>query len=140
MGFGVFSMLFAAALLAQEKSAAKTPTYYRDVLPLMRQHCQVCHRAGGIAPMAFETYKETRAYTAAIDVATRNRSMPPWFAEKGVGKFSNNPSLSDEEIARLAAWVKAGAPEGASSDAPPERRWREKWTIPGPDVEVKMTQ
>ncbi len=133
-------LCLAAALPTQEKVAVKTLTYYRDVLPLMRQHCQMCHRACGIAPMAFETYTGARAYAAAIELVTKNRSMPPWFAEKGIGKFSNDPSLNDVEIALLSAWVKAGAPEGNLSEAPPERKWTGRWTIPAPEVEVKMAQ
>ena len=88
--------------------------------------------------MAFESYKETRAYAAAIETATQKQTMPPWFAEKGVGEFSNDPSLNKEEIALLAEWVKAGAPEGNPSDAPPPRKWAGRWTIPAPDVEIKM--
>ena len=140
MSLGVFLIYFAATHPMQEKTAEKAPTYYRDVLPLLQQHCQVCHRAGGIAPMAFETYKETRAYAAAIENATQKRSMPPWFVEKGIGTFSNDPSLTGEEIARLAGWVKAGAPEGNLSDAPVLRKWTGRWTIPAPDAEIKMPQ
>ena len=90
--------------------------------------------------MAFETYKETRAYAAAIETATQKRTMPPWFAEKGVGEFSNDPSLGTGEVALLAEWVKAGAPEGNASDAPLARNWSGRWTIPAPDVEISMTQ
>ncbi len=137
---GVGLLCFAAGMPAQKKAAEKTPTYYRDVLPLMQRHCQACHRVGGIAPMTFETYKETRGYAAAIARATEKRSMPPWFAEKGVGRFSNDPSLSEEEIARLAEWAKAGMPEGAAAEAPRAPKWTGRWTIPAPDVEVKMVQ
>jgi Copper type II ascorbate-dependent monooxygenase, C-terminal domain len=115
-------------------------TFYRDVLPILQDHCQVCHRAHGIAPMAFETYDQTRPYAAAIHVATQNRTMPPWFAEKGIGKFSNDPSLSDAQIAMLAAWAQAGAPEGNANDAPPPRKWAGRWTIPNPDLTVSMTE
>ena len=128
----------AATQPIRGKAAEKTPTYYKDVQPIVQQHCQVCHRIGGIAPMAFESYKETRAYAAAIETATQKQTMPPWFAEKGVGEFSNDPSLNKEEIALLAEWVKAGAPEGNPSDAPPPRKWAGRWTIPAPDVEIKM--
>jgi Copper type II ascorbate-dependent monooxygenase, C-terminal domain len=114
-------------------------TFYKDVLPILQGHCQVCHRAGGIAPMAFETYEQTRRFAAAIRLATQNRSMPPWFAERGIGNFSNDPSLSDGEIALLAAWAEAGAPPGNASDAPPPRKWEERWTIPKPDLAVAMT-
>src|SRR5271169_4994308 len=105
----------------------------------MQQHCQVCHRSGGIAPMAFETYDDTRRYGAAIQLATQNHSMPPWFAEKGIGQFRNDPSLSDEEITTIAAWVKANAPAGDPADAPPRRKWTGRWTIPFPDQEIRMT-
>ena len=90
--------------------------------------------------MALETYEETRRYAAAIRVATQNHSMPPWFAEKGIGKFSNDPSLSDYEIAVLAAWAEARAPEGNAADAPPAREWAARWTIPAPDVTVTMSE
>ncbi len=66
--------------------------------------------------------------------------MPPWFAEKGIGQFKNDDSLSDEEIAMLAAWVKAGSPAGESADAPAPRKWTGRWTIPAPDLEVKMSK
>ncbi|HKM67259.1 MAG TPA: hypothetical protein VJX70_08845 [Candidatus Acidoferrum sp.] len=118
----------------------RPPTFYRDVLPLLQAHCQVCHRAGGIAPIAFESYERTRGYAAAIQMATQNRSMPPWFAENGVGHFSNDPSLDDEEIAMLAAWAAAKAPPGNPADAPPPKKWADRWTIPAPDLEIKMAE
>lgn len=139
-GLCVFLMGFVAAEMAFGQAAEKTPTYYRDVLPLVQEHCQVCHRAGGIAPMAFETYKETCAYADAIALTTQQRSMPPWFAEKRVGKFANDPSLSEKEIALLGAWVRAGGPAGALADAPPTRKWKGRWTIPAPELAIKMTK
>jgi len=123
----------------QDKAKDTAPTYYGEVLPLLQRRCQVCHRNGGIAPMAFETYEQARRYSAAIRVATQNRSMPPWFAERGIGAFANDDSLSDGEIAMLAAWGKAGAPVGNSVDAPAARNWTGRWTIAAPDLEVKMT-
>jgi len=116
------------------------PSYYRDVSPVLEEHCQVCHRAGGIAPMALETYDETRRYAEAIRTATQNRTMPPWFAEKGIGKFSNDPSLSDGEIATLANWTAAGEPAGNPGDAPPAKKWTGRWTIPAPDMTVTMKE
>jgi len=115
-------------------------TFYRDVLPIMQEHCQVCHRAKGIAPMAFETYEQTKPYAQAIRTAAENRTMPPWFAEKGIGRFSNDPTLTDEQIAMLRAWADENAPAGNVSDGPPRRRWAERWTIPDPDVTVTMSE
>jgi len=134
--------LIGCAMLAAQQRATptKAPTFYRDVLPLLQQRCQVCHRNGGIAPMAFETYKESRAYAGPIAEAVLSRRMPPWFAEKGVGHFANDPSLTDGEIALLAAWAAGKAPAGNSADAPPARKWADRWTIPAPDLEIRMTE
>ena len=40
--------------------------------------------------------------------------MPPWFADPRYGKFSNDPSLSPQQIATIADWVDAGAPAGSA--------------------------
>jgi hypothetical protein len=40
--------------------------------------------------------------------------MPPWFIEKNIGiqNFYDDVSLSDEEVALIAAWADSGAPVG----------------------------
>src|SRR5277367_3409756 len=110
LAFGALAS--AAPLVLQAPATSTAPTFYRDVLPILEAHCQECHRAGGIAPMAFENYEQTRDFAAAIRVATANKTMPPWFGEAGIGKFSNDPSLSAEQIATLAAWAMSQAPAG----------------------------
>jgi hypothetical protein len=66
--------------------------------------------------------------------------MPPWFADARIGKFSNDSSLSEGQIATLAGWAKGGAPEGDQQDAPATKHWSESWTIPEPDLIVKMAE
>ena len=90
--------------------------------------------------MGLETYEETRRYAGAIRAAAEKRTMPPWFAERGVGTFSNDPSLSDGEIAVLAAWAKENAPAGNASEAPVARKWTGRWTIPAPELILGMTE
>lgn len=124
----------------QTSSTAAPPTFYKDVLPILQEHCQKCHRAGEIAPMPLVTYSETYLYAAAIQKKTSAREMPPWFADPGVGKFADDPSLTPEQIATLAAWVRAGAQKGNPKDAPPPRHWAEGWIIPQPDDVVTMTK
>jgi hypothetical protein len=123
---------------AQERLAKEPPTFYRDVLPILRRHCQDCHRGGGIAPMPFETYEQTRPFAGAIAHAAQDKSMPPWFADASVGRFSNDPSLTAEQISTLAAWAAANAPSGDERDAPPPRQWAQSWSIPKPDLILKM--
>jgi hypothetical protein len=129
---------FLSGRKLQSPKTNATPTFYHDVLPILERHCENCHRAGGIAPMAFETYRDSRPYAEAIRNATQDKSMPPWFAVEGIGRFSNDPSLTESELATLAAWAKAKAPEGDAHGAPPPLHWAESWTIPQPDLVVKM--
>jgi mono/diheme cytochrome c family protein len=133
-------LLYLHGAFAQVAPAKRSPTYYRDVLPILQEHCQSCHRAGGIAPMPFETAQQTRPYAGAIRRAALEKSMPPWFADTNVGRFSNDSSLTSEQIAILAAWVEAQAPIGEERDAPPARTWAESWSIPQPDLVLKMPQ
>jgi hypothetical protein len=131
-------LLWESGSAARRQNSPSPPTFYRDVLTILQEHCQSCHRAGGIAPTAFETYEQTKPYAAAIHLATQNRTMPPWFADPSVGHFSNDPSLTAAELATLQAWVEAKAPAGELHDAPPPRKWAQSWTIPQPDLVVKM--
>jgi hypothetical protein len=126
--------------LVQNAPTTNPPTFYRDVLPILERHCQGCHRSGGIAPMPFERYEETRPFAEAIRRATQEKSMPPWFADPNVGKFSNDPSLSPAEIATLAAWVAGKSPAGEAKNAPQPRQWAEGWSIPKPDLVLTMPQ
>lgn len=90
--------------------------------------------------MALEIYAGTRPYAAAIRDSAQKRTMPPWFAEKGIGRFSNDPSLSDSEIATLSAWAETNVSAGRPGDAPPARKWSGRWTIPDPDLVVTMAE
>jgi len=116
----------------------QTPTFYRDVLPILQEHCQSCHHPNAIAPMPFATYDQTRPWAYAIREQVLSKKMPPWFADPRFGRFSNDPSLTPDQIATLSSWADAKAPAGQRRDAPPTRRWVEGWSIPAPDRVVQM--
>jgi hypothetical protein len=52
-GVGVVTLLFASGASAQV-------TFNTDVLPILQQRCQTCHRPGEIGPMPLITYQGTR--------------------------------------------------------------------------------
>ncbi len=129
-----------SAIAAGQNSDSTKPrlTFYRDVLPILQSHCQSCHRNGGISALALETFEQAQRKDAAIAAAAANRTMPPWFANPKIGHFSNDSSLSEQEIATLIAWSEAGAPAGDPHDAPAPRHWNAGWNIPEPDKIVQM--
>ena len=123
-------LLAAASTLC----AAPSATFYKDVLPILQNRCQECHRSGEIGPMALITYKETRPWAKSIREVIRTKKMPPWFADPAHGRFSNDRSLTQKEIDTLVAWADAGAPEGDKKHAPALRAWQAGWQIPAPDM------
>ncbi len=80
-------------LIAIAQASAGSPTFCKDVLPLLQQHYQVCHRAGEAAPMPLLDYATARPWARAIKDAVLTRKMPPWFADLQIGKFLNDPPL-----------------------------------------------
>jgi hypothetical protein len=117
---------------------AAAPTFYRDVLPILQAHCQGCHRPGQIGPMPLESYMQVKPFAARIEQVTASRMMPPWFADKCCGHFSNDPSLTPQELTTLSAWAQSHAPAGDVKDAPPPRVWTTGWNIETPDAVFTM--
>src|ERR1700688_4229350 len=123
--FAGLGMLLCLAGLAAQTSDQKTaqapsaPTFYKDIVPILEDKCQSCHRSGEPAPMPLVTYDQTRPWAGKIAAAVEMKMMPPWFADPQYGHFANDPSLNAQQVAALAAWADAGAPAGKASDAPP---------------------
>jgi len=90
--------------------------------------------------MPFLSYAETRPWAKAIREQVVAHKMPPWFADPAYGHFANDRSLSESEIAMLAAWVNNGAPAGEPKDAPAPREWPQGWNIGTPDAVFEMPQ
>src|SRR5437763_16047543 len=91
---------FRHSVLANSPS----PTFYKDVLPLLQEHCQMCHRAGEIAPMPLITFRQVRDYAGKIKEMTSAKVMPPCFADPRYGYFSNDNTLKQEQIATIGSW------------------------------------
>jgi len=121
---------FLAATCFTVHASAAAPAFYRDVLPILQNRCQECHRPGEIAPMPFLTYAQVRPWAKAIRSAVLARKMPPWFADPCCGKFSNDRSLTPAERDTLSQWAESGAPAGDPHGAPEPRHWTDGWNLP----------
>jgi hypothetical protein len=131
---GAFALLVSSShLLAQG-----TVTFHRDVLPILQNRCQGCHRSGEAAPFSLLTYEEARPWARAIREAVLLKKMPPWFASSAHGTFENDRSLSAAEIQTLRDWADSGAPAGDRADAPKPLEFTDGWTIGKPDAVIEM--
>jgi len=131
-----FAVVVAATTLAAH--ASSLVTFNRDILPILQNRCQECHRPGEATPMPLVTYKDVRPWAKAIKEATLIKRMPPWFADPHFGKFANDRRLSEEEIRKISTWADEGAPEGDAKDRPAPRQFVEGWNIGAPDAVFEM--
>src|SRR5437660_11561944 len=112
------SGLLLAASATGVSIVAQTPatpaaevTFSKDISRILQRSCQECHHPDGVAPMSLVTYEDVRPWARAMKTRTALRSqrgaMPPFFVEKNIGiqKFKHDPSLSDEEVDKIARWA-----------------------------------
>jgi hypothetical protein len=132
----IWRVAFVAGMLISsvELSAAEAVTFNKDVLPILQNNCQSCHRPGNIAPMSFLTYDTTRPWAKAMKAAVLSRKMPPWFADPQYGHFTNDRSLKQADIDTIVRWVDSGAMQGDPKDAPPPIEWPQNGWTTKPDM------
>lgn len=131
------AVAFGAAILAVHARAA-TPTFSKDVAPILYKNCASCHRPGDIAPMPLLTYEQVRPWAKSIREKVALGQMPPWHAEEPRGTFSNDRRLTDQEKDTLSRWASNGAPAGDPKDLPSLPKFTEGWEIGTPDAIITM--
>jgi mono/diheme cytochrome c family protein len=131
-------LVVVAVLLAPVAAGAQTPTFSKDVAPILYSKCVECHRPTMFAPMSLVKFEDARPWAKSIRSRVAARTMPPWGADPAHGTFKNDPRLSDKEIATILAWVDGGAPKGDDKDLPTVPQFAEGWTIGKPDVVFTM--
>lgn len=120
-------------IFPKERVLTGKVTYHRDVLPILQNNCQQCHRTGEVGPFSLMTYKQAVVWADDIKSYTESRKMPPWKPTTSA-PMKGERKLTEREIATLAAWVKEGTPEGDPRDAPPARKFTDGWTLGEPDL------
>ncbi|MBZ5556370.1 MAG: thiol-disulfide isomerase [Acidobacteriia bacterium] len=117
-----------------------TPTFTKDVAPILYKNCAECHRPTSMAPMSLMTYDDVRPWARAVKQKVVARQMPPWGADPTVAKYANDVSLKQSDIDTIVAWVDGGAPQGNAADLPKAPEFADGWSIGKPDVVLRMQQ
>jgi peroxiredoxin len=144
----------AGCLLTRPKPVAATSpiTYTAQIAPLLHAKCVRCHQPGEVGPMSLTDYHEVVGWAAMIDEVVGQDRMPPWHAERGVGHFKNDASLTVDEKRMLREWLAAGCPRGDASsgragDASPpvtlqlrSAESQQAWQIGRPDAIVSIPE
>lgn len=131
-GFAV-AVASAAIVRTAEPPAAPdaptTPTFSKDIAPIVFKQCASCHRPGEVAPMSLLSYDDVRPWARAIKRKVVAKEMPPWGADPAESlPMRNDPSLSQAQVDTIVAWVDGGALRGNDADLPPAPEFATGWT------------
>jgi len=107
-----------------------TPSFTRDVAPVIADKCAGCHQSGGIAPFPLETAKQISARSKLIGAAVQSRVMPPWPPGSRSPAYvgEDDSTLTSRERATLVTW----AAKGGKVDGPARRPARPQ----GPEIQA----
>ena len=118
----------------------KTPvTYYKDVLPILQNHCQSCHRPDQVGPFALTSYKQAAKWADTCLEEVKAKRMPPWKPEKN-DLLTGERTLPPEAVKVLQAWADQGRPEGDPKDAPAAPTFAAGWYLGEPDLILESSE
>ncbi len=134
---GVTAFATVAPIKAgQTAKPTASPTFTRDVAPILFQNCVSCHRPGQVAPFALASYQDAKKRAAMIAAVASQRVMPPWKPDSR-GEFQHERRLTDAQIATLKRWAERGAPLGKPADLPPTPKFPPGWALGVPDLTLE---
>lgn len=121
------------ATAAMAVDAVDPVTYSGDVASIINDNCVVCHRTGGIGPMALTSFDQVKPWAPLIQMKVANREMPPYAYDHDIGlqDLQADWRLSQDEIEKVVAWVDQGSPAGNLDEmpAPPVLRGVDDWNF-----------
>ena len=146
---GLLAVGISVSSIGQAQAAGGPVTFTKDILPILQDSCQDCHRPAGVnlsgmvAPMSLMDYKEVRPWAKAMAREVAAKRMPPWFASEAfAGKFELERTLTAEQIETIVKWSESGAKRGNPSDAPAPKVFNSEsgWSLGEPDFVVEMPE
>lgn len=116
-------------------------TYAEHIAPIMKKHCQECHRPGTEAPFSLVSHADLAANAEMVAEVVADERMPPWYASDVHGTFVNKRGLDSSERALVAEWVRAGKLAGNLARVPaPLPPVENQWRIGKPDLVVQTRE
>jgi hypothetical protein len=126
------------AKVAHAKSGV---SYSKDVAPILAENCARCHREGGIAPFAMNSYPVIKGFAPMIREVLLTKRMPPGQIDTDVGHFKENYALTEAEAQKVVHWIETGAQQDGTVDPLAQLTWpKTKWDpkLGEPDLVVKV--
>jgi Copper type II ascorbate-dependent monooxygenase, N-terminal domain/Copper type II ascorbate-dependent monooxygenase, C-terminal domain len=118
---GIVVLAVPLAAIAASRGGSASPSFTKDVAPIIRDKCAGCHQAGGIAPFPLTTARQISARSGLIEAAVEQGRMPPWppgtRSPAYVGQSQR--TLGAAQRRTILAWARAGGRvDGPARGAP----------------------
>jgi hypothetical protein len=138
----VFILLLLGFLVHSVSGAepGQSPTFSRDIAPIVYKNCTSCHRPGQSAPFTLRTYSDFTKRLKLVNEVVSSGQMPPWMPVPGYGEFESERHLTSAEMSLFTRWVEAGAPEGDPALLPPAPAFVEGWQLGKPDLVLELNE
>ena len=106
------SYAIVAGALSAAASLPPTPSFYKDIAPILQTHCVQCHRPGEIAPMPLTSYEQVRPWAAAIKEAVLIEVHAAMVVRRASDSFFQRLADAEARSANrktIRRWVESGA-------------------------------
>jgi hypothetical protein len=115
-----------------------TPTFTKDIAPIIFENCTPCHRDEGAAPFSLTNFNQVNRKKKTILEVTQSGYMPPWPADRNYSHFIGERYLTSEQKELIKRWIETGAVEGKPEDLPPPLTFSSVSRIGEPDTTVRF--
>jgi len=139
-------IILAATVLVVTSRMNADVTFSKEVVRALQEHCQACHREGGIGPFSLVTFNDAFTHARSIKSAILSGLMPDGASvrlDTGCTRpdtFEGRRRLTPDEIDTIVGWVDSGAPEGDPADLPTPLTFIDSlWKGGQPDLIVPVT-
>jgi hypothetical protein len=127
------------AYVSKPTHSKQAISYSKEVAPILANNCARCHRDGGVAPFAMNSYAIVKGFAPMIREVVRTKRMPPGQIDPHIGHFKETYTLTAAETQTLVHWIEAGAPKDDGVDPLTQLKWpATKWALGEPDLIVKV--
>lgn len=131
-----FSVPPKGCLISFNRDGKRPVSYAQDVAPVLIKSCLPCHSPGGVAPWSMDNYQKIKGWGRMIREVVRVGRMPPWQGDPHYGTFTNDISLTPQEMRALVQWIEQGSHRGDGADpleTAPRPQFKD-WVLGRPDI------
>jgi hypothetical protein len=116
-------------------------TFSEYIAPIIYNKCCSCHHAGGIAPIDFTNYENSKKYAALTNMAAiESKFMPPWMPDTTYSHFIDERTISTQEAELIKKWIADGMPQGNKFAEPDVPSFLKGSQLGKPDLTVSMAK